>query len=48
MNLKNNFVKASNRTKKCVYDGVEVHGAHGYILTQFLSSEINKRTDQYD
>ncbi|WP_440067045.1 NADH:flavin oxidoreductase [Tenacibaculum discolor] len=45
--LKNNFVKAANRAKKCGYDGVEVHGAHGYILTQFLSSEINKRTDQY-
>ncbi len=29
------------------YDGVEVHGAHGYILTQFLSPEINKRTDDY-
>ena len=26
---------------------MEVHGAHGYIITQFLSSEINKRTDEY-
>ncbi|MDX1348879.1 MAG: NADH:flavin oxidoreductase, partial [Putridiphycobacter sp.] len=29
------------------YDGAEIHGAHGYIITQFLSAEINKRTDQY-
>ncbi|HAW05826.1 MAG TPA: NADH:flavin oxidoreductase, partial [Saprospirales bacterium] len=45
--LKNDFIDAAIRAKKCGYDGVEVHGAHGYILTQFLSSEINKRTDHY-
>lgn len=45
--LKKDFVNAALRAKRCGYDGVEVHGAHGYILTQFLSSEINKRTDHY-
>lgn len=45
--LKDDFISAAIRAKKCGYDGVEVHGAHGYILTQFLSSEINKRTDEY-
>lgn len=45
--LRNDFIAAAVRAQKCGYDGVEVHGAHGYILTQFLSSEINKRTDQY-
>lgn len=45
--LKNDFIDAALRSKKCGYDGVEVHGAHGYILTQFLSSEFNKRTDRY-
>lgn len=45
--LKNDFVDAAIRAQKCGYDGVEVHGAHGYILTQFLSAEINHRTDQY-
>ena len=45
--LKNDFITAAIRAKKCSYDGVEVHGAHGYILTQFLSSESNKRTDLY-
>lgn len=45
--LRDDFITAAIRAKKCGYNGVEVHGAHGYILTQFLSSEINKRTDDY-
>jgi 2,4-dienoyl-CoA reductase-like NADH-dependent reductase (Old Yellow Enzyme family) len=45
--LRDDFISAALRAKKCGYDGVEVHGAHGYIITQFLSSEINKRTDRY-
>jgi 2,4-dienoyl-CoA reductase-like NADH-dependent reductase (Old Yellow Enzyme family) len=45
--LRDDFITAAIRAKKCGYNGVEVHGAHGYILTQFLSSEINKRTDEY-
>jgi len=45
--LRDDFIKAAIRAKKCGYDGVEVHGAHGYILTQFLSDEINFRTDEY-
>ncbi len=45
--LRDDFIKAAIRAQKCGYDGVEVHGAHGYILTQFLSSETNLRTDEY-
>ena len=45
--LKTDFIGAAIRAKKSGYDGVEVHGAHGYILTQFLSKEINHRTDAY-
>lgn len=45
--LRDDFVAAAVRAQKVGYDGVEVHGAHGYILTQFLSTDINKRTDQY-
>lgn len=41
------FIKAAKRSQECGYDGVEVHGAHGYIIGQFLSAEINKRSDQY-
>ena len=45
--LKEDFISAAVRAKNSGYDGVEVHGAHGYILTQFLSEEINLRTDEY-
>ncbi len=45
--LREDFISAAIRAKKCGYDGVEIHGAHGYILTQFLSSATNKRTDNY-
>ena len=45
--LVNDFVRAAERAKTAGYDGVELHGAHGYIICQFLSSEINKRRDNY-
>ena len=45
--LRDDFIAAAIRAQKSGYDGVEVHGAHGYILTQFLSKEINQRTDEY-
>jgi 2,4-dienoyl-CoA reductase-like NADH-dependent reductase (Old Yellow Enzyme family) len=45
--LRDDFISAAVRAHKSGYDGVEVHGAHGYILTQFLSDEINKRKDEY-
>lgn len=45
--LKNDFVSAALRAQRSGYDGVEVHGAHGYILSQFLSADINSRTDKY-
>lgn len=41
------FIAAARRCKKAGFDGVELHGAHGYLLCQFLSSEINRREDQY-
>ncbi len=45
--LRDDFIAAAVRAKACGYHGVEVHGAHGYILTQFLSAEINRREDEY-
>ena len=45
--VKKDFVDASLRAKKAGLDGVEIHGAHGYLLSQFTSKEINKRTDNY-
>jgi len=41
------FVLAAQRADQAGFDGVELHGAHGYILGQFLSSEINQRSDQF-
>ena len=45
--LKEDFILAAGRAEKAGFDGVEIHGAHGYILSQFLSPTINRRTDQY-
>ncbi|WP_309644918.1 NADH:flavin oxidoreductase [Phenylobacterium sp.] len=41
------FITAAERSEKAGFDGVELHGAHGYVLSQFLSPEVNQRTDQY-
>ena len=41
------FIAAAVRAEKAGFDGVELHGAHQYILCQFLSGEINQRKDEY-
>ncbi|KAI6781136.1 oxidoreductase [Emericellopsis cladophorae] len=41
------FAHAAEYCYKAGYDGIQLHGAHGYLLAQFLSSTTNKRTDKY-
>ncbi|KAK4546751.1 hypothetical protein LTR36_001483 [Oleoguttula mirabilis] len=41
------FAHAAEYLDKAGYDGIELHGAHGYLLAQFLSPTTNHRTDKY-
>jgi 2,4-dienoyl-CoA reductase-like NADH-dependent reductase (Old Yellow Enzyme family) len=45
--LTEKYVQAADRAIKAGFDGVEVHGAHGFLLNQFYSPLANRRTDEY-
>ena len=45
--IRDSFIQAAIRCEKAGFDGIELHGAHGYLLCQYFSESINHRTDQY-
>jgi len=45
--IRESFVEAAQTAKTLGFDGIEIHGAHGYLLDQFLWHETNQRDDNY-
>jgi 2,4-dienoyl-CoA reductase-like NADH-dependent reductase (Old Yellow Enzyme family) len=46
-NIQNKFADAAIRAKNAGYDGIEIHAAHGFLLSQFMTPYYNRRNDLY-
>ena len=47
LELISHFTTAAVRCQQAGFDGIELHGAHGYLISQFLGTITNRRTDQW-
>lgn len=47
LKIKNGFVTSAMNAHRAGFDGIEIHGANGYLLDQFITPELNLRKDQY-
>lgn len=45
--IQEDFVQAAKRAEQAGFDGIELHGAHGFLIDQFMSPITNRRTDEY-
>ena len=45
--VQESFLLAALRSEKAGFPGIELHGAHGYLIDQFMSPIVNHRTDKY-